>query len=175
MKPFDRPERIVFEGRLEYIPLADIIQMLQVGAKSGVLFLRRDDGQSAVVAFRDAAGRPPAPAEVLASSTIEGYCGERNAPPADACDGDPDTAWNSGASPSAERPAWLLLRYPRTLSASGAHIVPAPGGRITTVVFGGEALDTLFAVCSDRTYKRKVKAKGILTSEPPVKPSPPRL
>ncbi|MGE5717102.1 MAG: DUF4388 domain-containing protein [Acidobacteriota bacterium] len=48
----DRPERSVFEGSLEYIPLSDIIQMLQVGAKTGILFLRRDDGQSAVVAFR---------------------------------------------------------------------------------------------------------------------------
>lgn len=55
MTPLDRAERSVFEGTLEYIPLSDIIQMLQVGAKSGVLFLRRDDGQSAVVAFRDGA------------------------------------------------------------------------------------------------------------------------
>ncbi len=51
----DRTAGSVFEGTLEYIPLADIIQMLQVGAKSGVLFLRRDDGQSAVVAFRNGA------------------------------------------------------------------------------------------------------------------------
>jgi len=55
MTLLDRAERSVFEGTLEYIPLADIIQMLQVGAKSGILFLRRDDGQSAVVAFRDGA------------------------------------------------------------------------------------------------------------------------
>ena len=55
MTPLDRAERSVFEGSLEYIPLADIIQMLQAGAKTGVLFLRRDDGQSAVVAFRDGA------------------------------------------------------------------------------------------------------------------------
>jgi uncharacterized protein DUF4388 len=55
MTPPNRSERSVFEGTLEYIPLSDIIQMLQVGAKSGVLFLRRDDGQSAVVAFRDGA------------------------------------------------------------------------------------------------------------------------
>jgi hypothetical protein len=55
MTPFDGPEWRVFEGRLEYIPLADIIQMLQGGAKTGVLFLRRDDGQTAVIAFRDGA------------------------------------------------------------------------------------------------------------------------
>src|SRR5512140_3713832 len=55
MTPPDRAARSVFEGTLEYVPLADIIQMLQVGAKSGILFLRRDDGQSAVVAFRNGA------------------------------------------------------------------------------------------------------------------------
>jgi gluconolactonase len=54
-------------------------------------------------------------------------------------------------------------------------ILPAPDGRITTVAFGGEAVDTLFAVCADKTYKRKVKVKGALPSEAPVKPSPPRL
>lgn len=55
MTPPDLASRSVFEGTLEYIPLADIIQTLQVGAKSGVLFLRRDDGQSAVIAFRNGA------------------------------------------------------------------------------------------------------------------------
>ena len=55
MTPPERAARSVFEGTLEYIPLVDIIQMLQAGAKSGVLFLRRDDGQSAVVAFRNGA------------------------------------------------------------------------------------------------------------------------
>lgn len=55
MTPPDRTARSAFEGTLEYIPLADIIQTLQVGAKSGVLFLRRDDGQSAVIAFRNGA------------------------------------------------------------------------------------------------------------------------
>ena len=51
----DGATRRVFEGTLEYIPLADIIQTLQARAKTGVLFLRRDDGQSAVIAFRDGA------------------------------------------------------------------------------------------------------------------------
>jgi len=45
----------VLEGRLEDVPLADIIQMLQVGAKSGALLLSRDDGQSAILAFRNGA------------------------------------------------------------------------------------------------------------------------
>jgi Domain of unknown function (DUF4388) len=45
----------VLEGRLEDVPLADIIQVLQVGAKSGALLLSRDDGQSAILAFRTGA------------------------------------------------------------------------------------------------------------------------
>ncbi len=42
----------VLAGRLEDFPLADILQVLQVSGKSGALFLRRADGQNAVIAFR---------------------------------------------------------------------------------------------------------------------------
>lgn len=45
----------VLEGRLEDVPLADIIQVLQVGAKTGALLLHRDDGESAILAFRNGA------------------------------------------------------------------------------------------------------------------------
>ncbi len=55
MKPTQRAENSVFEGRLEDVPLADIVHVLQVGSKSGGLLLRRGDGQTAVVAFRDGA------------------------------------------------------------------------------------------------------------------------
>jgi hypothetical protein len=48
-------ENSVLEGRLEDVSLADIVQVLQVGGKSGALLLRRDDGQTAVVALRDGA------------------------------------------------------------------------------------------------------------------------
>jgi sugar lactone lactonase YvrE len=54
-------------------------------------------------------------------------------------------------------------------------IVPTPPGRIANLPFGGEAFDTLFAVCTDRIYKLKVKVKGALPFEPPVRPLPPRL
>jgi hypothetical protein len=47
-----RAQNSVLEGRLEDVPLADIVQVLQVGAKSGALLLRRGDGQTAVVALR---------------------------------------------------------------------------------------------------------------------------
>lgn len=46
------PEASILEGRLEDFPLADILQVLQVSGKSGALFLRRTDGQNAVLAFR---------------------------------------------------------------------------------------------------------------------------
>jgi hypothetical protein len=47
-----RAQNSVLEGRLEDVPLADIVQVLQVGAKSGALLLRRGDEQTAVIAFR---------------------------------------------------------------------------------------------------------------------------
>lgn len=50
-----RAEKGVLEGRLEDVSLADIVQVFQVGGKSGALLLRRGDGQTAVIAFRDGA------------------------------------------------------------------------------------------------------------------------
>lgn len=55
MTPPRHASNSVLEGRLEDVPLADIIQVLQVGAKSGALLLSRDDGQSAILAFRNGA------------------------------------------------------------------------------------------------------------------------
>ncbi|HSB64824.1 MAG TPA: DUF4388 domain-containing protein [Thermoanaerobaculia bacterium] len=52
MKSAQREKNSVLEGKLEDVPLADIVQVLQVGAKSGALVLRRGDGQTAVLAFR---------------------------------------------------------------------------------------------------------------------------
>lgn len=46
-------ETSILEGRLEDFPLTDIMQVLQVSGKSGALFLRRGDGQNAVLAFRN--------------------------------------------------------------------------------------------------------------------------
>ena len=44
-----------FAGRLEDVPLADIIQVLQVSSKTGALLLHRGDGQEALLAFRGGA------------------------------------------------------------------------------------------------------------------------
>jgi hypothetical protein len=43
------------------------------------------------------------------------------------------------------------------------------------VVFGGPNFDTLYAMCSDKVYKRKTKVKGVLSAQPPIKPPAPRL
>ena len=42
----------ILTGRLEDLPLADILQFLQVGGKSGALFLTKSEGQTAILAFR---------------------------------------------------------------------------------------------------------------------------
>lgn len=55
-------------------------------------------------------------------------------------------------------------------------IIPTPpGGRVTNLCFGGKDFDVLYATCSDRVYKRKVKAKGANAFQDPIKPAAPRL
>ncbi len=46
-------EKSVFRGRIEDIPLPDIIQILQITSKSGALVLHRGDEQVGAVVFRD--------------------------------------------------------------------------------------------------------------------------
>ena len=48
----DAPDRAL-EGRLEDLPLCDILQILQVSGKTGGLFLTHGDGRAAVVLFRN--------------------------------------------------------------------------------------------------------------------------
>jgi len=54
-------------------------------------------------------------------------------------------------------------------------IIPTPNGKVANLCFGGPEFDTIFATCSDRVYKRKVKAKGALSFQSPIKPSRPQL
>ena len=49
----DPPPERALEGRLEDLPLCDILQILQVSGKTGGLFLTHGDGRSAVVTFRN--------------------------------------------------------------------------------------------------------------------------
>ena len=48
-------------------------------------------------------------------------------------------------------------------------------GSLSNAVFGGPALDELYVTNGDKVYKRKTKAKGALSFQPPVKPPTPRL
>jgi sugar lactone lactonase YvrE len=55
-------------------------------------------------------------------------------------------------------------------------IILAPRRKpISDVVFGGPNLDELYVTCGDRVYKRKTKAKGVLTFLEPIKPPAPHL
>ncbi len=54
-------------------------------------------------------------------------------------------------------------------------ILPTPNGRVSAVCFGGGNLDTLFATCGDKVFKRKLKVKGALPFQAPVKPGTPKL
>jgi gluconolactonase len=54
-------------------------------------------------------------------------------------------------------------------------IIPTPNGKVANLCFGGADFQTLFATCSDRVYKRKVKVKGANAYESPIKPQTPRL
>ena len=46
---------------------------------------------------------------------------------------------------------------------------------LANVVFGGRNLDTLYATCKDKVFKRRINAKGLLPFRGPVKPPRPRL
>ncbi|MGD1101914.1 MAG: glycosyl hydrolase [Terriglobia bacterium] len=81
----------------------------------------------AVLAIREKASRPVAPAMVTASSTLQGYVGEWNFYPQDAVDGDPETYWSSrqtALSPS--DPTWLAFDFDNPLQASSIYLLPGP-------------------------------------------------
>jgi gluconolactonase len=46
---------------------------------------------------------------------------------------------------------------------------------LSNVVFGGRDLDELYVTCNDKVYKRKTRAKGVLSLQAPVKPPLPKL
>jgi enterochelin esterase-like enzyme len=54
-------------------------------------------------------------------------------------------------------------------------IVPTPDHLVVYLCFGGKDLDTLYAFCVDKVYKRKVKVKGVLPFQAPFKPKAPQL
>ncbi len=54
-------------------------------------------------------------------------------------------------------------------------ILPTPNGRVSNLAFGGAALDTLFATCGDKVFKRKLKVRGAPAFAAPLKPAAPHL
>ena len=54
-------------------------------------------------------------------------------------------------------------------------ILPPRKGAITSIAFGGPNRDELYVTCGDQVFKRKTKAKGVLTFEEPIKPPVPGL
>jgi sugar lactone lactonase YvrE len=54
-------------------------------------------------------------------------------------------------------------------------ILPTPNGRVANLCFGGEKFDTLYAVCGDKVFKRKVKVRGANPFQQPFKSAAPRL
>ena len=55
-------------------------------------------------------------------------------------------------------------------------ILPKPQKAwLSNAAFAGEAFDELFITCGDKVYKRKMKVKGVLSANSPIKPPAPRL
>jgi len=54
-------------------------------------------------------------------------------------------------------------------------ILPPRKGTITSIAFGGPNRDELYVTCGDQVFKRKTRAKGVLTFEEPIKPPVPGL
>lgn len=45
----------------------------------------------------------------------------------------------------------------------------------SSIAFGGESFDTLYAACGDKLFKRKMQARGVLSFQAPIKPPAPHL
>ena len=82
------------------------------------------------------------------------------------------TVDTKGASTS--RPNWACRSATRPGRVNG--IIPKPQQAwLSNVVFGGPTFDELYVTCGDKVFKRKTKAKGVLSFEAPIKPAAPRL
>jgi sugar lactone lactonase YvrE/enterochelin esterase-like enzyme len=55
-------------------------------------------------------------------------------------------------------------------------IIPAPQrASLSSVKFGGPNMDEMYITNGDKVFKRKTKAKGVVSWKAPIKPPPPRL
>ncbi len=54
-------------------------------------------------------------------------------------------------------------------------ILPTPNHRVANLVFGGEKFDTLYALCVDKVYRRKLNTVGANAWDVPNKPAAPHM
>jgi len=64
---------------------------------------------------------------------------------------------------------------PRAMPWRDGHDHPTPNGRVANLCFGGENFDTLYAMCGDKVYRRRLKVRGAHAWDAPVKPTAPKL
>ena len=72
--------------------------------------------------------------------------------------------------------------FSRVFSAIGTYVGLRGGNEYPTLIrkvsnlcFGGENLDTLFATCGDKVFKRRLKVQGAMAFQAPIKPGPPKM
>lgn len=91
----------------------------------------------------------------------------------------PDTADDSGVDglrTDASGRLWCATRMGLQICDQAGRvncIIPTPNGKVANLTFGGENQDTVYAMCGDKVYKRKIKVRGAALT--PTKPEKPRL
>jgi gluconolactonase len=93
----------------------------------------------------------------------------------------PDTADDSGADglrTDRDGRLWVATRLGLQVCDQPGRvnvIIPTPNGKVSNLCFGGEKFDTVYAMCGDKVYSRKVKVTGAHGWDKPNKPGNPRL
>ncbi|WP_029630218.1 SMP-30/gluconolactonase/LRE family protein [Zavarzinella formosa] len=93
----------------------------------------------------------------------------------------PDTAEDSGADGlrvDREGRLYVATRMGLQVCDQAGRvncIIPTPNGKVANLTFGGPDFDTIYAVCGDKVYSRKVKVKGVNNYDPPILPKAPGL
>jgi len=93
----------------------------------------------------------------------------------------PATADDSGAGGMCvDRMGYLYIATRMGIQIGGDggrvnSIIPTPNRKVTSLCFGGENFDTLFAMCGDKIFMRKMKNKGVHSFQEFFTPAPLRL
>jgi gluconolactonase len=93
----------------------------------------------------------------------------------------PDTADDSGADglrTDRDGRLWVATRLGLQVCDQPGRvnvIIPTPNGKVSNLCFGGAKFDTIYAMCGDKVYSRKVKVTGAHGWDKPNKPGNPRL